>query len=254
MAFFAHDGSNPEAMLATMRHQVGAYPNVRFLPRKAIDTIRKGDRFQVELEDGKVVTSATLLLAFGISDVLPEISGISERWGKSVIHCPYCHGYEVSGRRLGVLSLTPASLHQATLIPEWGPTTFFLNGGVIEPGAGAELQKRSVVIVPDKVEALVGEGAELAALRLSDGTEWPIEALFIGPTNRLNSDLPERLGCRLEPGMLGNTVTVDDMKATNVPGVFAAGNITRSGHTVTIACADGVKAALAIHRSLAFGA
>ena len=106
--------------------------------------------------------------------------------------------------------------------------------------------------VPDSVEALLGEGTDLSAIRLRDGSELLADALFIGPTNRLNSDLPERLGCTLEQGLLGTIVTVDEMKATNVQGVFAAGDITRSGHTVTFA--GGVMAALTIHRFLAFGA
>ena len=87
----------------------------------------------------------------------------------------------------------------------------------------------------------------------ADGREQPLDALFIGPRNRFNSDVVERLGCTVEAGPLGSMLTVDDMKATSVAGVYAAGDITRVGHTVTFACADGVTAALAIHRSLVFG-
>lgn len=206
------------------------------------------------LEDGETVTGAKLLLAFGITDILPDIPGIAQRWGKTVIHCPYCHGYEFSRKKLGVLNMSKASGHQASLIPEWGPTTFFLNGGTIDPEAAATLQRRAVVIEPEPVESLLGEGAGLSTIRLRNGTERSIDALFIGPVNRLDSDPPERLGCAVEEGLLGPTVTVDDMKATTVAGVYAAGDITRAGHTVTFAAADGVTAELAIHRSLAFGA
>jgi thioredoxin reductase len=100
----------------------------------------------------------------------------------------------------------------------------------------------------------VGDGTSLAAARLRNGREHPLDALFIGPLNRLNSDIAERLGCAIEAGPLGRQVKVDDMKATNIAGVFAAGDITRAGHAVTFACADGVTAAIAIHRSLVFGA
>jgi thioredoxin reductase len=192
-------------------------------------------------------------LAFGVSDILPDLPGLAERWGRSVIHCPYCHGYEFSGGRLGVLNLSPMSAHQATLIPEWGPTTFFLNGGTIEPDVAAKLDERGVTIEPEPVDCLVGEGTSLSAIRLRNGVEQPIDALFVGPRNRFNSDIAERLGCAVEDGPLGSMVTVDEMKATNVAGVYAAGDITRMGHTVTFACADGVMAALAIHRSLVFG-
>ena len=252
--FFAQDGTDPKVMLETMRGQVAAYPTVHFRHQKAVDAVRDGDAFRVTLADGETGIGTKLLLAFGVTDVLPDIPGIAERWGQTVIHCPYCHGYEFSEHRLGVLNLSPVSVHQASLIPEWGPTTFFLNGATIEPEAKAILEERGVAVEPEPVESLVGEGTSLSAVRLRNGTERPLDALFIGPANRLNSDIPERLGCSMEQGPLGSVVTVDDMKATNVSGVYAAGDITRMGHTVTFACADGVMAALAIHRSLVFGA
>lgn len=250
---FAQDGSDPKAMLEIMRGQVAAYPTVQSRDLKALDAAQNGNGFRVTLENGEAATGARLLLAFGVSDILPELPGLTERWGKTVIHCPYCHGYEFSGKRLGVLNLSPMSAHQATLIPEWGPTTFFLDGGTIEPELAAKLNERGVTIQPEPVDCLVGEGTSLSAIRLRNGVEQPIEALFIGPRNRLNSDIAERLGCAVEDGPLGSVVTVDELKETNVVGVYAAGDITRMGHTVTFACADGVMAALAIHRSLVFG-
>lgn len=252
--FFAQDGSDPRAMLEAMRTQVAAYPTVRFLDERAVEAVHEKDAFRVTLASGEAVVGARLLLAFGITDVLPELPGLAERWGRTVLHCPYCHGYEVSGKRLGVLNLSPMSVHQATLIPEWGPTTFFLNGGTIDPEAAAALEKRGVAFEPEPVDSLVGEGTSLSAVRLRNGVERPLDALFIGPSNRLNSDIAERLGCAVEVGPLGSVVTVDEMKATTVAGVYAAGDITRMAHAVTFACADGVMAALAIHRSLAFGA
>jgi thioredoxin reductase len=252
--FFAQDGNDPKAMLETMRGQVAAYPTVHFRDQKAVDADRHGDAFRVTLADGKSVFGTKLLLAFGVTDVLPDIPGIAERWGQTVIHCPYCHGYEFREKRLGVLNLSPVSVHQASLIPEWGPTTFFLNGGTIDAETSATLERRGVVVEPEPVEGLVGEGTSLSAVRLRSGIERPLDALFIGPANRLNSDIAERLGCAIEHGPLGSVVIVDDMKATNVSGVYAAGDITRMGHTVTFACADGVMGALAIHRSLVLGA
>ncbi|HET7276058.1 MAG TPA: NAD(P)/FAD-dependent oxidoreductase [Longimicrobiaceae bacterium] len=251
--FFAQDGNDPGTMLATMRAQVAAYPTVRFLDQAAVDAVREKDGFSVTPAVGDAVVGATLLLAFGVSDILPDHPGLAERWGKSVIHCPYCHGYEFSGKRLGVLNMSPMSLHQAALIPEWGPTTFFLDGGTVEPAAAADLARRGVMIEPAPVESLVGEGTNLSAIRLKDGREHPLEALFIGPPYRFSSDIAERLGCAIEAGPVGSTIIVDEMKSTSVAGVYAAGDITRMGHTVTFACADGVMAALAIHRSLILG-
>lgn len=250
--FFAQDGSSPGAMLATMRAQVAAYPTVRFLSQAAVDVGRGTEGFTVTPQDGEAVAGARLLLAFGISDTLPSLSGLAERWGHSVIHCPYCHGYEFSDRRLGVLYQSPMSVHQASLVPEWGPTTFYLNGNEIDAEATATLTRRGVTIEPAPVESLVGEGVNLSAIRLCDGREQPLDALYVGPVSRFNSDIAERLGCEIVQGPLGSVITVDDMKATTVAGVYAAGDLTRMGHTVTFACADGVMAALAIHRSVVF--
>ncbi|PWE53358.1 thioredoxin reductase [Metarhizobium album] len=251
--FFAQDGSDPLIMLDNMRRQVETYPTLRILEEAATDARREDGRFSVNLANGETVIGINLLLAFGIRDLLPELPGLAERWGHSVLHCPYCHGYEFSGRRLGVLNMSPMSVHQACLIPEWGPTTFFLNGGTLNAQATADLEQRGVTIETVAVEGLVGEGRNLSAIRLADGREKPLDALFIGPSYRFNSDLAERLGCATEAGPLGSMITVDEMKATNVREVYAAGDVTRMGHTVTFACADGVMAALAIHRSLVFG-
>jgi thioredoxin reductase len=251
--FFGQDGADPRTMLATMRAQVAAYPTINFLDQAASEATQRNDGFHVMLADGDIVDSAALLLAFGITDILPDLPGVVERWGKSVIHCPYCHGYEFSGQRLGVLNLSPMSLHQATLISEWAPTTFFLNGGVIDAEIAEKLAVRGVSIEAEPVEALIGEGSRLSAVRLVGGREHPLDALFIGPRNRFNSDLAQQLGCAIDEGPFASTVKTDEMKATSVRGVYAAGDITRLGHTVTFACADGVMAALAIHRSLVFG-
>jgi thioredoxin reductase len=122
--FFAQDGTNPKVLLARMREQVSVYPTVDFINEAAVDASVAKASFDIALSGGSVIHGAKLLLAFGVSDILPEISGLAERWGKSVLHCPYCHGYEVSDRRLGVMYVTPASLQQTQLVADWGPTTF----------------------------------------------------------------------------------------------------------------------------------
>ena len=95
---FALDGTDPATMLATMRTQVAAYPTVRFVDDPALEVVREGEAFRVRFINGEVVEGSTLLLAFGITDILPSLPGLAERWGKTVLHCPYCHGYEFSGK------------------------------------------------------------------------------------------------------------------------------------------------------------
>lgn len=247
--FFAQDGSDPRTLLATMRQQIAAYPTVTFINEAAIEVSGESGGFKVVLSGGSTVPGARLLLAFGITDVLPNIPGLAERWGKSVLHCPYCHGYEVSGRRLGVLHLSPSSLQQALLVSDWGPTTFYANGAEMDGPSLEQLRRRGVEIEPHPVAALVGE-AELSAIRFADGRSHPLDALFITPLNHLNSKVAEQVGCNIEDGPLGQVITVDDLKKTTVAGVFAAGDITRVAQNISFACADGVMAAMTIHRSL----
>ncbi len=170
-------------MLATARAQVAAYPTVTFVQGEAVSASVEPEGFAVTLATGEVLDSTRLVLAFGISDELPAIPGLAERWGKSVLHCPYCHGFEFSGQRLGVLSISPMSIHQAMLIAEWGPTTFYLNGAP-EPDDDtlAQLQKRGVTIEPAPVRALHGD-RHPAAPRSSSPTAGcrTLDALYLGP-------------------------------------------------------------------------
>ncbi len=251
--FLAQDGSDPAVILATARSQVRAYPTARFVASRATDAQARDHGFTVALADGETLHAGRLVLAFGLSDDLPAIPGLAERWGASVIHCPYCHGYEFSDRRLGVLASTPMSVHQAMLVAEWGPTTFYLNGQPApEASQLAELERRGIAIDPAAVIALHGDLPHLSAIELADGRVEPLDALYVGPRTRFNSDIAEQLGCALEEHAAGAFVRTDSLKETTVPGVYAAGDIARGAHSVAWACADGVTAGVAVHRSLAF--
>lgn len=248
--FFAQDGSDPRAMLATMRQQISAYPTVQFIEEAAVYASRETGGAKVTLSGGATIAGSRLLLAFGVSDELPDIPGLAERWGRRVLHCPYCHGYEVSGQRLGVLNVSPGSLQQALLVSDWGPTAFYANGAELDGPSLDKLNERGVEVVPDVVVELVGEQAGLSGVRLADGRSRPLDAMFISPRNRLNSIVAEQVGCDIQDGPVGQIIRVDDLRRTTVDGVFAAGDIARAMHNITFACADGVMAAMAMHRSL----
>ena len=223
---------------------------MRFVDAAALGVQRETGRFKVNLSDGAILEASRLLLAFGISDTLPDVPGLAERWGRSALHCPYCHGYEVSGRRLGVMYVAPPSIPQVKLVAEWGPTTFFLNGTTVEGVELEELRSRGIQVARAPIMQLLGSAPELSAVRLADGGLRDVDALFLSPRNRLNSEVADQLGCSIVPSALGRLIVTDDDRSTTVPGVFAAGDIARASHNITFACADGVTAAMAIHRSL----
>jgi thioredoxin reductase len=145
------------------------------------------------------------------------------------------------------------SIHQAMLIAEWGPTTFYLNGSSEpDPASLEELEQRGVAVEPEPVSALHGEGAQLSAIELGDGRLSGLDALYLGPPTRLNSEIGQQLGCELDEGPFGPFIQTDGQQLTTVPGVYAAGDIARAAHNVTWASADGVMAGMAVHRSLVF--
>ncbi len=251
--FFGQDGSEPRAMIAGARAQLQRYPTVSIVAGEAIGASAVAGGFKVALASGETLTAAKLVLAFGISDVLPELPGLPERWGKSVLHCPYCHGFEFADGRLGVLQTMPMSAHQALLIADWGPTTLYLNGGDMPDAAmQAKLARRHVAIEPAQVVALRGKQTALSSLLLADGREAPIDALYLAPRSRLNSSVAEQLGCALDDGPFGPVIRTDAAKLTTVPGVYAAGDAARAPHNATWAAADGVTAGVSLHQSLVF--
>jgi thioredoxin reductase len=252
--FFGRDGANPLEMIAEARGKVLAYPTVTFVKDTATSASRiSSEHFEIELASGTTLSSARLVLAHGVTDRLPEIPGLTERWGKTVLHCPYCHGFEFSGRPLGILASSPHSVVFAQLISEWGPATLFLNGAD-EPddAARAELSRRSVAIEPAPIAEVLGDGTEIAGIRLTDGRRIEISALFVSPATSI-PPFAEQLGCALETGPTGPYIRTDPMKMTTIPGVFAAGDAANPMWNATLSTADGVMAGTAAHRSLVFG-
>lgn len=251
--FFAQDGNDPRAMIARAHAQLCRYPTVRMIAGEASTAHAVDGGFAVVLAGGEAVSARKLVLAFGISDELPGIPGLPERWGKSVLHCPYCHGFEYAGGRLGVLETAAFSAHKALLVADWGPTTLFLNGGdAPDQATRARLEQRGIAIQAAPIAALRGEGLSLSSLSLADGREVEIDALFLTPRSRLNSPIAEQLGCAIDDGPFGPMIRTDAAKQTTVPGVYAAGDIARAPHNATWAAADGVTAGVSLHQSLVF--
>jgi thioredoxin reductase len=250
--FFGQDGKPPYDILREAVRQLSAYPTVGFVRGEATGASPVDGGFTVALGDGREEQAARLVLATGVRDELPPIPGMQERWGRTVLHCPYCHGYEVAGRALGVLANNPLSAHQAVLIPDWGPTTFFTQG-VFELDAeqAAQLAGRGVRVERTPVVELLGEAPGLEAVRLADGRVIPLQALFTAPEVRMASPLAEGLGCAFEQGPQGPYIRVDDWKQTTVAGVYAAGDAAGPMHNATLASAGGVLAGVGAHQSLA---
>ncbi len=249
--FLGHDGASPDQIWAAACDQLLAYPSAAYIEGEAAQAERSGRGITVSLSSGERLRAKKLILASGVEDMLPDLPGLKERWGKTVLHCPYCHGYETGGGPLGVLAFSPIALHQAELIPDWGATTFFPNDKLqLTDEDRARLSRRGVSVAAGAVAALVGDGEKLDGVRMADGRLIPVKALFTAAPTRLASPIAERLGCALEDGPLGAYVRADAMRQTSVEGVFAAGDATRPAGNIAFAVADGSMAGVAAHRSL----
>lgn len=252
--FFSRDGEDPRKLVAAAQAQLRRYPSARVIATEAVAARAIDGGFEVVAADGVAYAARKLVLAFGVNDVLPALPGLTERWGKSVLHCPYCHGYEFAGRRLGVLQAAEFSAHQALLVADWGPTTLYLDGRPApDAQTAAQLSRRGVAIEAAPIAALLGAEQSLSALRLADGRECAVDALFLASRVRFNSALAEQLGCAIDEGPMGPVIRTDDSRQTTVAGVYAAGDIARPMHNATWAASDGVSAGAAAHQALVFG-
>lgn len=247
--FLTQDGVDPATIAAAARAQILAYPTVTWFQGEATSATGAIDDFHVTVNDEDSIAGRRLILAPGIRDELPPIEGLAERWGQSVFHCPYCHGYEVDGP-IGVLYVAPGSIHHAQMLPDWGPTTYFLNGNPPPTDEElADLAHRGTRIEPAPIRRLVGPRADI---ELIDGRIVPVAGLFTATKTSPSSPLAEQLGCELAPSPTGSYIANDEMKQTTVPGIFACGDAARPFGSVALAVGDGAMTGAATHRSLLF--
>ncbi len=247
--FLGQDGADPSAIAAEARAQLMAYPTLTWLDGTATAAEGTLDAFTVADEHGSRHMARRLLFATGVKDALPAIEGLSERWGQSVFHCPYCHGYELDQGAIGVIGTGPASLHQALLLPEWGPTTFLTNGALSLTGEDrAELARRGAKLVETPIARLDGA----ADVVLTDGSTLSFAGLFTASVVSPATDLPRAMGCDVEENPMGQMLVTTPMKETTVPGVYACGDLARMPHSVSLAVGDGAWAGAMIHRALVF--
>jgi thioredoxin reductase len=248
----AQDGRPGQEILAAARAQLAAYPSVTWLEQEIIAASGQDGDFQLRAADGRGLQARKLLLASGVSDALPRIPGIAECWGESVLHCPYCHGYEIGGGAIGLLNATPHAVAHAQLIADWGNVTLFTQGADLPADVDSQalLAHRGITLETCPVVALEHEARQLSAVRLANDRVRPLRALFIAVQTTPRGTLPELLGCEAEITPLGSILRTDAQKLTSVAGVYAAGDVALARSNITLAAADGVNAAVSLHHAL----
>lgn len=245
------DGTSPLDLLTRGREEVEGYGGLIRAGRVA--AVEKDERFTVTLADGAVVRARQVLVATGLRDGLPEVTGLAQRWGRDVIHCPYCHGYEVRDQQLVVLATSPMSTHQALLFRQLTDRVT-----LIEQGAGPDAEQRRLLaargieVVEAPAEEILVEDDRLTGVRLRDGRILAAEAVVVATVMTARIDFLAPLGLLPEPMPMGtgSTLPAEPMGATAVAGLWAAGNARDASAQVGAAMAQGAMAGAQINAAL----
>ncbi|MCE7070687.1 NAD(P)/FAD-dependent oxidoreductase [Dyadobacter sp. CY327] len=247
--FLTQDGRTPEDIALLGKEQVANYPTVQFHDGLA-ETGRKTENgFEIATENGDTFTAKKLIFATGLKDQMPDIAGYAECWGISVIHCPYCHGYEVKNEKTGILANGDAGFEYAKLISNWTKDlTIFTNGASeLTPEQTEKISTRNIRIVDKPIASLIHKNGLLEKIVFKDQSEEPITAIYSRPAFKQHSAIPEQLGCALtETGLL----KLETYQQTSVPGIYAAGDNSHMARSVALAVSAGSMAGALINREL----
>lgn len=255
--YLGREGASPADLLADGRAEVESYGGVVRRATVTAATPSDAGGFDLTLDDGGRHHARRLVLATGVVDELPDVEGLAQRWGQDVLHCPYCHGWEVRDRRIGVLATSPLALHQVQLFRQWSDDVVLFTNDALDPDRHAqdELTARGIEVVGGKATRLVVGNTGLEAVELADGSRIAVDALAVATVVHARGEVAAMLGLPLvEMTMgdvvVGNHVESDEQGRTAVPGVWAAGNVTDLRATVIVASAQGTAAAAAVNADL----
>ncbi|WP_431896518.1 FAD-dependent oxidoreductase [Micromonospora haikouensis] len=253
--YLGREGTPPAELVAAGRDEVTRYGG-EIVAGRVEAAAREDTGFVVTLDGGREVRARRLLVATGLVDELPDLPGLAERWGRDVLHCPYCHGWEVRDRRIGVLATGPTAVHQAELWRQWSPDVLLLLHDATLAAEDAErLAAREITVVADRVAAVEVTDDTLTGVRLASGEVVALDAVVVAPRFTARAEVLESLGCKpvdVEFGgqVIGSQVPADPTGATAVPGVWVAGNVADVRAQVVASAAAGLAAGAAVNADL----
>ncbi|MGB5885873.1 MAG: NAD(P)/FAD-dependent oxidoreductase [Acinetobacter venetianus] len=246
--FLTQDGTSASEIAHIGKQQLMKYETVNWKQGKVKRVETKDGHFHVCIDGVQSLTAKRLIIATGIKDQLPEIKGVSERWGTSIFHCPYCHGYELNKGNIGIIASSEHSIHMSMMLIDWGSVTLFLNNQGIDIETEQALQARNIKIEKRRIKKINGE----CNIVLEDDSSVALDGAFVSTRCLINQEWIVNLGCELEQNSMGEMIKTNTLKETSVTGVFACGDVARLGGSVSLAVGDGTMAGVAAHRSLLF--
>jgi thioredoxin reductase len=247
--FLTNDGKTPKEIASVARLQVSKYRSVRFLDDMVTSGIKNGNIFEVKTLSGEAFSAGKLIVATGIKDIIPNIPGFAECWGISVIHCPYCHGYEVRHQKTGILTNGDMAFEMSSLIFNWTKgLSIFTNGtSTLSVLQKVKLQKHKISIVETEIEQLEHRNGNIQNIVFKDGRKEPVKALYARPPFIQHSSIPSLLGCELTPEAY---VKIDTAYRTTVKGVYACGDNTTRMRTIANAVSMGTTTGIMVNKEL----
>jgi thioredoxin reductase len=246
--FLTRDGATQNHFRELGRQQLRRYRNVRFKCAQVTGVQSRADHFRIKIAGG-FVSARKVLLATGVFDKLPTIAGIDSYFGKTVLPCPYCDGWEMRGKSIAVYGKGSRGFEMARAMTAWSSTITLCTNGPSRLNARQLmlLKTNGIKVLSDRIAKLVGSNGQLSRLAFKDGSSLAVDALFFDTPCTQQSALAEQAGCLLTRD---GRVTCDEFTATSVPGIFAAGNVLKGVQLSIVAAGDGARAAFGINREL----
>lgn len=247
--FITQDGEAPADISAKAKLQVGFYKTVQFYNGLVIEAVKTQNGFEIKTASGELFTSKKLLFATGVKDLLPEIKGLAECWGISVLHCPYCHGYEVKAEKTAIIANGEMGFEYAKLISNWTKDLTLLTNGesTLTTEQTDVLKKHQIEIIEDEIESVEHENGYVQQSIFKKQSKLIVKAIYFRPPFEQHCLIPESLGCEMtEQGL----IKVDIMQKTTIPGIYASGDCVIQARSVAMAVSSGSFAGASINREL----
>ncbi|MBB3308610.1 thioredoxin reductase [Rhizobium sp. BK196] len=247
-----HDDKPPSAILAEARQQLARYPAIKLVNARADSISGAIDNFSVLTGEGESIGARRVILSYGVVDQMPDVPGYAEGWGKSIIPCPYCDGFEVAGQHWGLVWSGPQSMNQVRLFHDWTDRlTVFADGHDVTSEIRADLAGRQVPLVDGRITEIAHRWGHSATVKLDTGPDVIVDILFAHPRTKPSASLHETLGLATVNTPTGIALKTDERRETSTPGIYAAGDLANPGiPSVTTAIWQGAMAGIFAQQSM----
>ncbi|HLA59504.1 MAG TPA: NAD(P)/FAD-dependent oxidoreductase, partial [Puia sp.] len=247
--FITHDGKTPAEIAAIAKKQLEIYDSLAFFSGLATIGRKTKDGFEIQVKSGETFVAKKLIFATGIRDILPGIDGLAASWGISVLHCPYCHGYEIRNEKTGILGNGESGFDLSRLISNWtNDLTLFTNGNsTLTTEQTGKLENHQIKIIEEKIEKLDHNNGYLQNIVFKNGMESSVKALYASGKFEQHCTIPQSLGCAFTNE---GYIQVDPFQETTMAGIFACGDNTTRMRTVANAVAMGTTAGMTASRKM----